>query len=198
MDALCAGVLGLAAGWCVPSVVAYWITPQTFVRTACAIACAILFAAATTLESGEAFAAVALWSLCLSVVDFSCRRLPNVLTLPGAAAVVVAAAWDGCVVAALLGGLLLGLLYAGSHLATRGIGAGDVKLAVPLGALAATNGGAAWVAAALLAPLATAVLALALALPHKGVPRTGLHRTVVPHGPSMCAATLVAWVSFGA
>ncbi|MGU3433262.1 prepilin peptidase [Actinomycetes bacterium M1A6_2h] len=192
MDSLCAGLIGLAAGWSAPSVVAQWIGPaRTVVRAASGLACSMLFAMATTLEAGEAFAAIALWSMCLALVDFSCHRLPNALTLSGAGAVLAAAVWDGVGTAALLGGAMLGLLYAGVHVITGGVGAGDVKLAVPLGALAAASGGTAWLTAALLAPLVTAALALA-------VPRTAPARHAVPHGPSMCAATLVAWVSFGA
>ncbi|GGG09153.1 hypothetical protein GCM10007304_24060 [Rhodococcoides trifolii] len=192
MNALCAVLVGLAAGWCAPAVVAQWIgTADISMRLVGAATCAALFAVATTFEAGEAFAALAYWSLCLALVDYSCRRLPNALTLPGAAAVMVSAVWGGLGSAALVGGLMLGLLYLVGYVTSGGVGAGDVKLAVPLGAVAATSGGSAWCAAAFLAPVGTAALALA-------VHPFGGARHPVPHGPSMCAATLVASVTFAA
>jgi len=59
-----------------------------------------------------------------------------------------------------------------------GMGAGDVKLALGLGALTGCFGADVWLLAALGAPLLTAVIAM--------LRRAG---TAVPHGPSMCVAS---------
>ncbi|WP_460867013.1 prepilin peptidase, partial [Rhodococcus aerolatus] len=92
---------------------------------------------------------------------------------------------------ALLGALAL----AGPHLLVhlvhpRGLGAGDAKLALGLGAAAGACGPDAWLLAALGAPLLTG-LAAAVLLGLRGRARC----TELPHGPSMCAATCLAVVA---
>lgn len=124
------------------------------------------------------------WLLALSGYDIAERRLPNWLTLPGAALVLEGAAACGHGVAALTGAVALASLYLVVHLlAPRAMGGGDVKLAVGLGALSGTFGIDVWLLAALAAPLLTSVLALGAVV--RGI------RTV-PHGPSMCVATAAA------
>lgn len=130
------------------------------------------------------------WCAIAAAVDLRTHRLPDRLTAAGALAVLGYAAGSGQFAAALLGAALLAGLYLAAHLvAPAGIGAGDVKLAVALGAAAACAGARAWVWAALLAPLGTAVAGLVLlALRHRrGLPVRG---QPVPHGPGMCGATL--------
>ena len=132
-------------------------------------------------------AAVA-WLVALTVYDVRQRRLPNALTLPGAVAVLVVAALAGPGTAALLGGVALAALYLLVHLiAPAAMGAGDVKLALGLGALTGAFGSDAWVIAAVGAPLLTALWGLV-------VLRSGRdrRRVTVPHGPSMCVATAAA------
>ena len=86
---------------------------------------------------------------------------------------------------ALAGAAALGLLYLLVHaVAPAALGAGDVKLAVGVGALSGYFGVDVWLLAALAAPLLTAVWAL-LELARRGA------RTV-PHGPAMCLATAAA------
>jgi leader peptidase (prepilin peptidase) / N-methyltransferase len=132
-------------------------------------------------------AAVA-WLIALTVYDVRQRRLPNALTLPGALVVLVVAALAGRGTSALLGGVLLAALYVLVHLiAPAAMGAGDVKLALGLGALTGAFGSDAWVVAAVGAPLLTAVWGLLVLRP--GRDRT---RGTVPHGPSMCVATAAA------
>lgn len=129
--------------------------------------------------------AAAPWLLVLSGYDLAQRRLPNWLTLPGAAAVLLFAAGYGRGTAALAGAAALGALYLLVHLITpRGLGAGDVKLAIGLGALTGWLGVEMWLLAALAAPLLTALWALA-ALALRGT-------RAVPHGPSMCLASALA------
>ncbi|VFA98452.1 A24 family peptidase [Nocardia cyriacigeorgica] len=185
----------------------------------------------------ETFALIALaaWCMALSVSDIRNRRLPDLLTGPGAAVVLAYAGCTGRLAAALAGAALLAVPYLIVHVVTpAAFGAGDVKLAIGLGAAAGMCGGPVWVWAAVGAPLLTAVAgaaALVLPLRERGrtdpatVPigssagsvrdprprwRRSLHRSrtrvpavsqtagpvTVPHGPSMCVATLLA-IAFG-
>lgn len=124
------------------------------------------------------------WLLALSGYDIAERRLPNWLTLPGAALVLVVAAVAGRGPAALAGAAALSVPYLVAHLASpRAMGGGDVKLALGLGAMTGAFGADVWLLAALAAPMLTAALAAAAIL--RGIP-------TVPHGPSMCAASAAA------
>lgn len=125
------------------------------------------------------------WWTVLCGYDVRYRRLPNWLTLPGAAVILLGAAAAGRGGPALGGAAALFAVYAVVHLATpAAMGAGDVKLALGTGALTGAFGPDVWVLAALAAPLLTAVCAVGVL-----TLRTG--RTV-PHGPSMCLASAVA------
>jgi leader peptidase (prepilin peptidase)/N-methyltransferase len=120
----------------------------------------------------------------LCVFDVRDRRLPNGLTLPGAVVILLAAALAGRGMPALAGAAALAGVYLLVHLlGPAGMGAGDVKLAIGLGALAGCFGVGVWFLAALAAPLLTALCGVVGIL--RGV------RTV-PHGPSMCLATAAA------
>ena len=133
--------------------------------------------------------AVLAWTAALAVIDLRERRLPNMLTLTGAAAILAFCVGCGRGQAGLLGAAALGGLYLVVHLlAPAGMGAGDVKLALGLGALTGGLGAPAWLLAALGAPVLTALLGTAVALRRRG----RLAGTVVPHGPSMCLASLAA------
>jgi leader peptidase (prepilin peptidase)/N-methyltransferase len=123
------------------------------------------------------------WLVALTVYDVRQRRLPNALTLPGAAGVLLVAATDGRLVPALVGAIGLVVPYLAVHLIAPGaMGAGDVKLAVGLGALTGMFGFDAWVLAAIGAPLLTALWGLVVLR----------SRGAVAHGPSMCVATAAA------
>ena len=125
---------------------------------------------------------VVCWAIALSGVDLRERRLPSALTIPGAVVIPVGAAVAGRGLPALLGGLGLAALYLLVHLvAPAAMGAGDVKLALGLGALTAAFGIGVWALAALGAPVLTTVAGL--------VRRRG---GAIPHGPAMCLASLVA------
>lgn len=133
---------------------------------------------------GEVLAAcgVLAWLIALSIVDVRDHRLPNRLTVPGAVVIMVGASIAGRGAPALLGAAVLGAAYLLVHLsAPAGMGAGDVKLALGVGALTGAHGVDVWLLAALAAPLMTAVVAV-----------VRYRRTVVPHGPSMCLATAMA------
>src|SRR5688572_14256643 len=136
-----------------------------------------------------ACATVLAWFVALSLYDVRQRRLPNALTLPGAAMVLAVAAATGRGVPALVGAAALTSLYLAVHLvAPAGMGAGDVKLAIGVGALTGSFGADVWVLAAIAAPVLTGAWAVAVAC------RGG--NSTVPHGPSMCvtAAAAVALV----
>ncbi|MGB3475962.1 MAG: A24 family peptidase [Mycobacterium sp.] len=134
-----------------------------------------------------AAASVLVWLTLLSGYDIRQRRLPNWLTLPAAVLVPAVAAAVGRGPAALAGAAALTGVYLVVHLiAPAGLGAGDVKLAVALGALTGSFGADVWLLAAVSAPLLTGLCGL-------GVAMTGRGRTV-PHGPSMCLASAVSAV----
>ncbi|MCX8561703.1 A24 family peptidase [Mycolicibacterium mucogenicum] len=129
--------------------------------------------------------AVGVWLVALCVYDLRERRLPNWLTLPGAALLVGAGAIAGRGPAAALGAAALFGSYLLIHLLSpKAMGGGDVKLALGLGALTGMFGADIWVLAAIGAPLLTAVYAVVVLLRRRG-------RTV-PHGPSMCLASAAA------
>jgi len=124
------------------------------------------------------------WLAVLSCYDVAERRLPNLLTLPGAAVILLVAAFAGRGVPALAGAAALAGVYLVVHLLSpTGMGAGDVKLAIGLGGLAGCFGVGVWFLAALAAPLLTALWGAAARL---------AGGAAVPHGPSMCLATACA------
>jgi leader peptidase (prepilin peptidase)/N-methyltransferase len=130
-------------------------------------------------------AAVLLWMAALTGYDVRQRRLPNRLTLPGFAAVMLVAAGSGHGLAAALGAAALTAVYLLVHLlAPTAMGAGDVKLALGLGALTGCFGADVWLLAAIAAPLLTAVVGM--------VARVGWAAKTVAHGPSMCLASAAA------
>ncbi|HYB38109.1 MAG TPA: A24 family peptidase [Mycobacterium sp.] len=126
-----------------------------------------------------------LWMGALSLYDIRQRRLPNALTLPGAAVILFGAVIAGCGLPALAGAAALALMYLLVHLAApAAMGAGDVKLAIGLGALTGCFGVEVWFLAALAAPLLTALWCLLATVRRDAA--------AVPHGPSMCLASLAA------
>ncbi len=130
-------------------------------------------------------AAALLWMIALSAYDIRHRRLPNWLTLPGFAVVLLVASASGRGAAAALGAGALSAVYLLVHLVSpTAMGAGDVKLALGLGALTGCFGGDVWLLAALGAPLLTGATAVVAVLRRSG--------PSVPHGPSMCLASVVA------
>jgi leader peptidase (prepilin peptidase) / N-methyltransferase len=130
-------------------------------------------------------AAALLWMAALSGYDACQRRLPNRLTLPGFAAVMVVAVASGHGRAALLGAAALAGVYLLTHLLSpTAMGAGDVKLALGLGALTGCFGADVWLLAAFAAPVLTVAVG--------AVARFGWSARTVPHGPSMCLASAAA------
>ena len=128
---------------------------------------------------------VVAWLGALSAYDVRSRRLPNWLTMPGAAVVLAAAAVHGRGVPAAVGAVALFAAYAVVHLISpTAMGAGDVKLAIGIGALTAAFGSDVWLLAAFGAPLLTAGWGLVSVMRRS--------EQTVPHGPSMCVAAVIA------
>jgi leader peptidase (prepilin peptidase)/N-methyltransferase len=135
--------------------------------------------------AGVAGACVLVWLVALSVYDIRDRRLPNWLTIPGAVVVLGIAAAYGRGTPAVLGAVTLFTVYSVVHLLSpAAMGAGDVKLAIGIGALTGTFGSDVWLLAAIGAPLLTAACAVVAVLRRSG--------STVPHGPSMCLAAVTA------
>ncbi|WP_343572683.1 A24 family peptidase [Mycobacterium sp.] len=122
-----------------------------------------------------------LWMAALMGYDLRQRRLPNWLTIPGFSVIAVVALGFGHGRAALIGAAALAAVYLLAHLlAPAAMGAGDVKLALGLGALTGCFGADVWTLAAIGAPVLTAMAGT--------VARLGWSARTVPHGPSMCVA----------
>lgn len=129
------------------------------------------------------------FGVAVGAVDVRHHRLPDALTLPAlpAALLLLGPLGAAAVLRGLAGAVVACAAYAAVHLASPGaLGAGDVKLAAPLGAVLAA---ASWEALALagvlsaLAGAATALVILVVARA-RGRPRCA----ALPHGPPMLLA----------
>jgi len=127
---------------------------------------------------GGAVTVIVGWAVALVLADERRRRLPDPLTLPAALGALAGALLTEPAVA------LGGVAWAAFHLPGRGIGGGDVKLALSLGTLAAAAGG---VGAVILAVLTASAVTVG-----RGVVTRA---EVVPHGPSMLVGALIAVLS---
>ena len=147
-----------------------------------------------------ALLALGWFAVAVTAVDVPCRRLPDALTLPALPlALLLVSPLGGTAVGAAVGGALVAAAaHALVHLAAPGaLGAGDVKLAAPLGAVLAASSWAALALGGLLSALLAAGVA-AVVLVRSGR-RGGVGwRTPLPHGPPMVAAAwLVALAAAG-
>ncbi|MCV7040677.1 prepilin peptidase [Mycolicibacterium moriokaense] len=134
---------------------------------------------------GVAGVGVLAWFVGLSWYDVRERRLPNWLTVPGAATILAGAVVAGHGTSAAAGAASLFAIYLALHLtAPTAMGGGDVKLAIGIGALTGAFGVDVWSLAALGAPLLTAAVAV--------VAGVGSTARTVPHGPSMCVTAAAA------
>ncbi|MBC2868611.1 prepilin peptidase [Streptomyces mexicanus] len=117
--------------------------PSTLcVASVTAVVCALLAAVTPARPELVVWLLLTPAAVLLATVDFAAHRLPDVLTLPLAATVLVllgvAAVLPGAGgswTSALLGSLILGAGYFGLFLISKGFGFGDVKLALFLGAV---------------------------------------------------------------
>ena len=128
----------------------------------------------------------------LAMKDLEEQRIPNVIVLPATAVVLVAVAalQRGHLLEAILAALAAGaFLFVPSVIAKGGVGLGDVKLALLLGAALGRG-----VAAALLVGcLAASIYGVVLLVRHG----SGARKTAVPFAPFLVLGALVA-VALGA
>ncbi|WP_329275881.1 prepilin peptidase [Streptomyces sp. NBC_01451] len=169
--------------------------PSTpLVALATALVCAALAAATGTRPELGAWLLLAPVGVLLAVVDFRVQRLPDPLTLPLAAAALVllgvaallpehAGDW----LTALLGALVLGGTYFVLFLISPdGMGFGDVKLALGLGAVLGWYGWGSVVLGTFAGFLFGGLYGLALV-----VARRAGRRTSIPFGPFLIAGAFV-------
>ncbi|MFK0254430.1 prepilin peptidase [Streptomyces sp. NPDC090445] len=157
------------------------------------VVCAALAWAAGPRPEAAVFAGLAPVLVLLALVDLAVHRLPDVLTLPlaaaaaaalGAAALVPGAA--GSWRLALLGGAALGAAYLLLFLINpAGMGFGDVKLALALGVALGWYGWGVWLFGAFLGFLYGAVYGLGVALRSPNG-----RKQAFPFGPFMAAGAL--------
>lgn len=158
------------------------------VSTATALVCATLAAATGPRPELVVWLLAAPVAVLLALVDHRVHRLPDVLTLPLAAAVLallgIAAALPsdaGSWLTALLGGLALGATYLVLYLINpAGMGFGDVKLALGLGTALGWYGWPVLVTGAFAGVLYGAVYGLGMV----ALRRAG-RKTAIPLGPFM-------------
>jgi len=132
---------------------------------------------------------VAAIGVALTLIDLDVRRLPDAIVLPSypALAVLLVLAGDApALTRALIGGLLLGAIYAAIALVSGAMGWGDVKLAGLLGAVLAYVSWEALILGGYLAFVLGAGVGIALLV----LGRAG-RRTAVPFGPFMIGAVLL-------
>ncbi|MFC9764036.1 prepilin peptidase [Rhodococcus jostii] len=184
-------VAGVGAGWAARRTAGHFVgtVRAGWCEAVCAVGVpATVWAGTTASAPGVLPCALAFWWWCVSLAatDLCARKLPNLLTLPGFLAIVGVGATTGSAATAVIGGFLLASAYLALYLGAPGaVGAGDVKLALGVGAAAGLAGGEAWVLAAGLAPALTALAGCIVLATRRSPPP-------LPHGPAMCAATLVA------
>lgn len=168
--------------------------PRVLIPVATALACAVLAAATGPRPELAVWLLLAPVAVLLATVDRRVHRLPDRLTLPaaGAAAVLLGTAallpeHGGSWIAALLGAATLGGFYLLLFLINpTGMGFGDVKLALSLGAALGWYG---W-AVLFLGGFAGFVLGAAYGFGLVALRRAG-RRTGIPFGPFMIAGALV-------
>jgi leader peptidase (prepilin peptidase) / N-methyltransferase len=180
--------------WCELGVAASW-----------AVAGALWVAGALPTVWAPAVLGLGWLAVAAGAVDLRHRRLPSALTVPAfpAALVLLVPVGPAAVVRGAGGAVAAVAVHAALHLADRrAVGAGDVKLAAPLGAVLAAVAWPALPLAAVVAAFCTAALAVGALIasprrvPH-GVPaqpRAGPAGRAVPHGPSMLVATWLVTV----
>nr|WP_107309319.1 A24 family peptidase [Streptomyces sp. TP-A0356] len=169
--------------------------PSTFlVAPVTAFVCAALALVTGTRPELVVWLSLAPVGVLLTIVDFRVQRLPDVVTLPLAALALVLLAAAAALpehagewLTALLGALVLGGAYFLLFLVNpNGMGFGDVKLALGLGAVLGWYGWPAVVLGTFAGFLFGGLYGLGLVLAH----RAG-RRTAIPFGPFLIAGAFV-------
>lgn len=185
------GVAGALAGWVARGLLGR-LRRGAVVRAGwCEAGVAVLWAATAATDPATPWLPVLLglgWlTVALTATDLAHRRLPDALTLPALPVALALLLPTGTATRGLLGAAVLVAVHAAVHLlAPQALGAGDVKLAGPLGAVLGAVSWSALLVGPLLAALLTAlggVLGLACGRLRRNDP--------LPHGPAMLAVALV-------
>ncbi|MEV3871073.1 A24 family peptidase [Streptomyces sp. NPDC049906] len=186
-----------ARGWLGPARCAHGdrFGPGTpAVAAVTAVVCGLLGAATGPRPELAVWLLLAPPGVLLALVDLAVKRLPDVLTLPLAAAALAllgavallpghAGSWPG----ALLGALVLGAGYLLLFLVNpEGMGFGDVKLALALGAVLGWYGWGAVIVGTFAGFLLAALYGAGLVLL-----RRATRRTAIPFGPFLIVGALV-------
>jgi leader peptidase (prepilin peptidase)/N-methyltransferase len=164
--------------WCEAGTAALW-----------AVLAALAAAGAVEARWVPLLAALGWLAVAGSATDLLGRRLPNALTLPAVPLVAGALlpAGAGAVLRGVAGAVLLAGAYAAVHLVSPvAMGAGDVKLALSVGAAVTGSAWSALPLAAVLAAVLSTVVAGGAAV--AGRARWGSR---LPHGPVLLASALV-------
>ncbi|MDN3265667.1 A24 family peptidase [Streptomyces sp. CSDS2] len=167
--------------------------PSTLpVASVTAVTCALLAAATGARPELLVWLLLTPAAVLLAIVDFAVHRLPDVLTLPlaaaahvllGVAAVLPGA--GGSWTSALLGSLILSACHLALFLISKGLGFGDVKLVLVLGAILGWYGWAIVLAGTFAGYLFGALYSIGLTLTGRA-DRT----SSIPLGPYLLAGTL--------
>ncbi|MFE6763124.1 prepilin peptidase [Streptomyces sp. NPDC057689] len=168
--------------------------PHRLAPVVTALACAALAWATGTRPELSVWLVLAPVGVLLASIDHRVHRLPDILTLPaaGAAAVLLGLAallpeHAGSWLSALLGGLVLGGFYLLLFLVNPdGMGLGDVKLALSLGAVLGWYGWAVVFTGGFAGFLFGAAYGLALVVLRRAGRKTG-----IPFGPFMIAGAFL-------
>jgi leader peptidase (prepilin peptidase)/N-methyltransferase len=162
---------------------------------------ALLAGAASSVPELAALALLAAGAITLAFTDAAVHRLPNRITLPLAAAVtgllaVTAATsgqWGGLLRAVLAAAALAGFYLVLLIVAPSGTGPGDVKFALPLGAMLGWYGWGVLFTGTVCTFLLAGVYALALLISHRAAAKDSF-----AFGPFMAAGALAAIVAASA
>lgn len=163
-----------------------------------AAALALLAAGASSVPELAALALLAAGAITLAFVDAAVHRLPDPITLPLGAAVIgmlaIAAAtsgqWGG-LLRAVLAAAALAAFYLALLIATpSGTGPGDVKFAVPLGAMLGWYGWGVLITGTVSTFLLAGVYALALLISHRASAKDSF-----AFGPFMAAGAAAAIIA---
>jgi leader peptidase (prepilin peptidase)/N-methyltransferase len=186
---------GIGNGWLgrARCTVGHAYGPSTFsVASVTSVVCALLAAAIGARPELVVWLLLAPATVLLATVDFAAHRLPDVLTLPLAAAAIVLLgvaavlpSADGSWTSALLCSLILSACYFVLFLLSKGFGFGDVKLALVLGAVLGWYGWAIVLVGTFAGYLLGALYGIGLMLTGRA------NRTRrIPFGPFLLAGTL--------
>jgi len=159
------------------------------------VAAAIVTAAIGMRPALWAYGVFVCAAVIISIVDVAERRIPNLLVLPASGVVIVLLATSGLLddewpqaLGAIVGSASLFLLYAALALMSpHGMGMGDVKLAILVGAVTGYLGLSSWLVGMLAGVIIGAIVSLIAVLMNRAT-----RSTLIPFGPSMLAGALVA------